>query len=206
MRAWGDDSSTSSKELEKYTATVKPGDSAAVPLPNLSKVQRRLNGKLRIAVEYTVSKDFAEARKTWQGNVRAEATIDLDGDAKSVEDKAKADKIKPGDRIYIYVSPGLPDNPIRAMYEVEASGKVALGPGYGRVLVADTTPEEAEAAIKKSLGTLVKNPGVSVSRKPPTPVSEGVNPELERRVQQLEKEVRALRSALDELQKKPRDQ
>jgi polyhydroxyalkanoate synthesis regulator phasin len=68
------------------------------------------------------------------------------------------------------------------------------------------TPEEAEAAIQKSLKNLIKDPGVSVSRKPPTPVTEGANPELERRVQQLEKEVRALRSALDELQKKPRDQ
>ncbi len=163
------------------------------------------SGKYKINAAYTVSKEFAEAQKTWQGHVYAETIIELGGDAKSVEDKAKADKIKPGDRIYIYVSPSLPDNPIRAMYEVEASGKVALGPGYGRVMVADMTPEEAEAAIQKYLANFIKNPGVSVSRKPPTPVTEGANPELERRVQQLEKEVRALRAALDELQKKPRD-
>src|SRR5581483_10064742 len=131
---------------------------------------------------YDVSKEFAEAHKTWQGHVWATTTIELG----SGEAKEKADKIKPGDRIYINVTNSLPDNPIRAMYEVEASGKVALGPGYGRVLVADMTPEEAEVAIKKSLGLLVRNPGVTVSRKPPTPVADGANPELERRVQQLE--------------------
>jgi uncharacterized protein YceH (UPF0502 family) len=89
---------------------------------------------------------------------------------------------------------------------MRSSGKVALGPGYGRVFVADMTPEEAEAAIKKSLAAFIKKPEVSVSRRAPTPITEGVNPELERRVQQLEREVRALRSALDELQKKPCDQ
>jgi uncharacterized protein (TIGR03067 family) len=199
------DASISSKELEKNTVTVKPGDSVTLPLPKLDKARAHFSGKQKFEAAYDVDKEFAEAHKTWQGHVYAEMVIDLT-DAKTVEDKAKADKIKPGDRIYIYVSPSLPDNPIRAMYEVEASGKVALGPGYGRVLVADMTPEEAEVAIKKSLGLLVKNAGVSVSRKPPTPVTEGANPELERRVQQLEKEVRALRSALDELKKKPPDQ
>jgi RNA polymerase sigma-70 factor (ECF subfamily) len=204
MRPNGNDSSISDKELEKNTVTLKPGESVTLPLPKLPKA-RGFNGQYRFVATYTVSKEFAEAHKTWQGNVHAQTIIEI-ADAKSVEDKAKADKIKPGDRIYISVSPTLPDNPIRAVYEVEASGKVALGPGYGRVIVADMTPEQAEAAIKKSLADVLKKPEVSVSRKAPTPVSEGANPELERRVQQLEKEVRTLRSALEELQKKPRDQ
>ena len=201
MRPNGNDASISPKELEKNTVSLKPGESVTLQLPKLTKA-RSFNGKYRIDAGYTVSKEFAETHKTWQGHVHATTFIELGGG----EDKAKADKIKPGDRIYICVSPSIPDNPIRAMYEVEASGKVALGPGYGRVLVADMTPEQAEAAIKKSLEILglLKNPGVSVSRKPPTPVTKGANPELERRVQQLEKEVRALRSALEELQKKPR--
>ena len=199
------DASISPKELEKNTVTLKPGESVALPFPKLDKVQSRVPGKpgkYKFDAAYDVSKEFAEAHKTWQGHVFATMTIDLE----SGEDKAKADRIKPGERIYIYVTNGLPENPIRAIYEVEASGKVALGPGYGRVLVADMTPEEAEAAIQKPLAAFVKKPEVSVSRKPPTPVTEGANPELERRVQQLEKEVRALRSALEELQKKPRDQ
>ena len=208
MRPNGDDASISPKEIEKNTVILKPGESVALQLPNLNKARSRPDGKYRIDATYTVGKEFAETHKTWQGHVRATTIIELAGDAKPLEDKAKADKIKPGERIYIYVTNTLPDNPIRAMYEVEASGKVALGPGYGRVHVADMTPEEAEAAIQKSLSlsAIIKNPGVSVSRKPPTPVTEGANPELDRRVQQLEKEVRALRSALDELQKKPRDQ
>jgi RNA polymerase sigma-70 factor (ECF subfamily) len=205
MRPNGSDSSISPQELEKNTVTLKPGESVTLPLPKVEKA-RGFDGKYRIGATYDVSKEFAEAHKTWQGRVSANTIIELKGDAKPGDDKPKADKIKPGDKIYICVSPSLPDNPIRATYEVEASGKVALGPGYGRVLVADMTPEEAEVAIKKSLGLLVKNAGVTVSRKPPTPVADGANPELERRVQQLEKEVRALRSALEELQKKPRDQ
>ncbi len=197
-----EDSSISPKELVKYTVTVKPGDSVAIPLPKLDKGRPRIPGKFKIEAGYDVSKKFAETHNTWQGHIWASTSIEL----ASGETKEKADKIKPGERIYIYVSPSSPENPIRAMYEVEASGKVALGPGYGRVIVADMTPEEAEAAIQKSLGALIKNPGVTVSRRPPTPVTEGTHPELDRGVQQLEKEVRALRSALDELQKKPRDQ
>jgi RNA polymerase sigma factor (sigma-70 family) len=206
MRPNGNDSSISDKELEKNTVTLKPSESVAIPIPQLDKLRKRPDGKYRITASYTVGKEFAEAHKTWQGYVYADTIIDLGSDAKPAEDKAKADKIKSGDRIFIYVNPSLPDNPIRATYEVEASGKVALGPGYGRVLVADMTPEEAESAIQKFLAAILKKPEVSVSRKPPTPVAEGANPQLERRVQQLEKEVRSLRSALDDLQKKPRDQ
>jgi RNA polymerase sigma factor (sigma-70 family) len=212
MRPKGNDSSISPEELEKHTVTAKPGESVTITLPTVTIMRpkpenaRGLDGKYRIDAAYFVSPEFAEAHKTWQGYVSARTIIELGGGAKPGEDKAKADKIKPGERIYIGVSPSLPDNPIRAVYEVEATGKVALGPGYGRVIVADMTPEEAEVAIKKSLGALIKNPGVFVSRKPPTPVTEGANPELERRVQQLEKEVRALRFALEELQKKPRGQ
>jgi hypothetical protein len=208
MRPNGNDSSISAGELEKNTVTLKPGDSVAIDLPKLSKARSRSDGKYRIDAAYTVSKEFAEAHKTWQGHVHAETIIELAGDPKPAEDKIKADKIKPGDRIYIYVSPSLPDHPIRAIYEVEPSGKVALGPGYGpgHVLVADMTLEEAEVAIYKFLPKVIKDPAVSVSRTAPTPVSEGANPELERRVQQLEREVRALRSELDEIKKKPRDQ
>jgi hypothetical protein len=68
------------------------------------------------------------------------------------------------------------------------------------------TLEEAESEIRNALASIINDPAVSVSRTAPTPVTEGANPELERRVQQLEKEVRALRSALDELTKKPREQ
>src|SRR5579864_2067911 len=200
LRPNGNDSSISAKELEKNTVTVKPGEYASIPLPKLEKA-RAVGGKYRINASYFVSKEFAETHKTWQGNVSASTIIEPGADAKSADEKPKADKIKPGDRIYICVIPSLPDNPIRAIYEVESSGKVALGPAYGRVLVADMTLEEAERSIRETLSAIINKPKVSVGRAAPTPANEGANQELERRIQQLEKEVRALRSALDALQK-----
>jgi RNA polymerase sigma-70 factor (ECF subfamily) len=205
LRPKGNDSSLSLKELEMNTVTLKPGESVSLPLPKLDKAGS-VAGKYRINASYSVSKEFAEAHKTWQGHVVASMIIELGADAKPTEDNKKADRIKPGDRIYIHVIPSLPDNPIRAMYEVDANGKVALGPGYGRVIVDDLTLEDAEAEIQLHLSEIIKNPAVTVSRTAPIPVTEGSNPQLERRLQQLEKEVRALRAALDELQKKPRGQ
>jgi RNA polymerase sigma-70 factor (ECF subfamily) len=212
MRPGGYNQSASPQELEKHMVTTKPGESVTIKLPTVTIMRpkgeyaRTFDGKYRIDAAYFVSPEFADAHKTWQGYVTASTIIELDGVPKPTEDKNKADRIKPGDRIYIYVKPSLPDNPIRATYEVEASGKVALGPGYDRVVVADMTLEEAESEIRNALASIINDPAVSVSRTAPTPVTEGANPELERRVQQLEKEVRVLRSALDELQKKPREQ
>jgi hypothetical protein len=60
------------------------------------------------------------------------------------------------------------------------------------------------AVLTRSLGVRRLEPVEDVVKA--ALVTDGVNPQLERRVQQLEKEVRALRSALDELQKKPREQ
>jgi hypothetical protein len=206
MRPGGYDPSISPQELEKHTVTAKPGESVTIAGPTVTIMPKGedapgFDGKHRINFSYSVSKEFAEAHKTWQGHISASTIIELAGGAKRTEYR-----IKPGDRIYIYVKPSLPDNPIRATYEVEASGKVALGPGYGRVIVADMTVEEAEAEIQHYLAEIINNPTVSVSRTAPTPVTEGANPELERRVQQLEKELRALRSELDEIKKKPRGQ
>ena len=200
------DSSISPKEIESKTVLLKPGESVSLPIPKLSeKTHAGPDGKYKILASYSVSKEFAEGHKTWQGHLLATTLIELAGGAKPIQERIPSEKIKPGDWIYIHVTNTLPDNPIRASYHVETTGKVALGAGYGRVMVADLTPEQAEAAIQKSLGSLLKKPEVSVSRRPPTPVNEGTNAELERRVQQLEKEVRTLHTTLEELQKKSSD-
>jgi uncharacterized protein (TIGR03067 family) len=118
-----------------------------------------------------------------------------------------ADLIKPGDLLNITATGTLPDAPIRGIHVVEASGKVALGPAYGRVPVKGLSLEEAEETIGKELRTILAAPLVSVTRVIPTAESGRPDRELavERRVQDLEKEVRALRLIVDELRKKPRD-
>jgi RNA polymerase sigma factor (sigma-70 family) len=119
--------------------------------------------------------------------------------APAVAEADKEDRIRPGDLLTIRVQNPVALNPIQT--QVEASGKIALGPGLGRVYIKGLTLEEAEQVIQNHLAGMV-NPetgAVLVTRPIPD------NPALERRVQQLESEVRALRSLVGELQKKTRD-
>jgi protein involved in polysaccharide export with SLBB domain len=76
----------------------------------------------------------------------------------------QSDRIRAGDRLRIAVSKALPNEPIRGVFQVEASGKVALGPAYGRVSVKDLTLEAAEAAIRAHLGRFLKEAEVQVTR------------------------------------------
>lgn len=110
------------------------------------------------------------------------------------------DRIRAGDLLTIRAVGNLiPDRPLNGVHRVEGSGKVAL-PGYGRVLIKGLTLEEAEAAIHKHMGTMIKEPpAISVAR--PIPA----DPALEPRVERLEKEVRELRVLIEEMRKKPRD-
>ena len=50
------------------------------------------------------------------------------------------------------------------MYQVEKSGKVALGPMYGRVQVNGLTLEKAEAAARDHLKTVLRDPNASLTR------------------------------------------
>jgi protein involved in polysaccharide export with SLBB domain len=116
----------------------------------------------------------------------------------------KTDRIQPGDRLHIDTVDLLPNVPLKGVFRVEPSGKVALGPVYGRVVVARMTLDEAEAAIRKRLAELVMHPHVCVTRYDPLPTS--TDPArglaLEARVRELEKQVRALREAVEKLGKK----
>ena len=124
-----------------------------------------------------------------------------DRGAKPIDPTAKdtqpnEDRIKPGDRLTIRVRNGIPDEPIDGPFEVEASGKIPLGPIYGRIKISGLTLEEAEGVILKHLQKDLRQPRVSVTRY--NPPEDRV---LELRVQQLEKEVRDLRSLVEELRK-----
>jgi RNA polymerase sigma factor (sigma-70 family) len=72
-------------------------------------------------------------------------------------------RIAGGARLYIQASNTLPDNPIKGVYQVEPSGKVALGPAYGRVQVTGLTPEEAEVKIRDHLSAVIREPQVLVT-------------------------------------------
>ncbi len=117
-----------------------------------------------------------------------------------VEPPNREDRVRPGDLLKIQMRPGPPDGLINGVYQVEPSGKVPLGPGIGRVDIKGLTLEEAEKAIRKRLAPPDRDLAIQVAR----PVAGGADAELEQRVRQLEKEVRALRSLVEELQKKAR--
>jgi protein involved in polysaccharide export with SLBB domain len=114
----------------------------------------------------------------------------------------KQDKgLQPGDRVNIQVTGTLPNQPIHGVFQVEATGHVALGPGYGRVQVKGMNLVEAEAAVVKHLLPLLREVSVSVTRFDPV-IAEAKTRDLERRVQQLEKELRELREVVEALKKK----
>lgn len=115
------------------------------------------------------------------------------------EEADKEDRIRPGELLNIRVFGTVKVDEIQGVHQIEPSGKVALGLGYGRVNIKGLTLEEAEETICKHLAKLIRNPGALVTR----PIPE--NPALERRVRELENEVRDLRSLVDELRKKMRD-
>ena len=120
-----------------------------------------------------------------------------DAPPKDKDAKPIGDKIRPGDRLTVRVGNTLPAEPIDGPFEVEASGKVALGLSYGRVKIDGLTLEEAEKAISKHLRLTLVDPVVLV-----TPYVPPEGRALELRVQQLEKEVKQLRFLVEELRNK----
>ncbi len=76
--------------------------------------------------------------------------------------------LKPFDTIMVRVGNVKPDQPINDAYSIQPSGKIDLGPTYGKVLVAGMTLEQAEQAIEKTLSKKYKQVLVRVTR-PPAP-------------------------------------
>src|SRR5262249_38502403 len=104
----------------------------------------------------------------------------------------KEDRIQPGDRLNIHATNTLPGGPIQGVFRVEPSGKVALGPHYGRLQIKGQTLEEAEAAIHKHLQHFLREPAVSVTRYDPLPTARDLQREgaMKRRIEEeLEKRV-----------------
>jgi protein involved in polysaccharide export with SLBB domain len=72
-------------------------------------------------------------------------------------------RLQANDVITIQIEGGLPiEAPPNNQYIVNPSGRVDLGPQYGKIKVTGLTEEEAAQAIQKQLKDLLKNPLVSV--------------------------------------------
>jgi protein involved in polysaccharide export with SLBB domain len=72
-------------------------------------------------------------------------------------------KFEPLDLVTISVAGALPDQPIESEYQIQPDGTVSLGPSYGSVKIVGLTADEAAAAIRRNLESLVTEPDVSVS-------------------------------------------
>ncbi len=75
---------------------------------------------------------------------------------------ALAGRIQPLDVLTVWASGTLLDQPVQGRFLVEPSGKLSLGPAYGRVEVKGLTIPEAEAPVKKQLEIVLKAPEVEV--------------------------------------------
>ncbi len=71
--------------------------------------------------------------------------------------------IRARDALSIHVIGTLADQPIEGIYHVEPSGRVPLGPAYGRVSVAGLMLGSAENAIEQHLKQLLADPVASVA-------------------------------------------
>jgi hypothetical protein len=72
-------------------------------------------------------------------------------------------RVEPFDLLRISASGTLVHEPIWGIHLVEPSGRVALGPSYGRGAVKGRTVQEAEAGIQKHLRKVLPHPEVSVT-------------------------------------------
>jgi hypothetical protein len=105
----------------------------------------------------------------------------------------------------IRVDGTLPDRPIDGVFVVEPAGKVQLGPLYGRVNVGGMTVENAEKAVRDHLEAVLKTPLVALTRYDPAAPAAGADRKLEKleqRLEQVEKELRAMRVVLERVEKK----
>jgi protein involved in polysaccharide export with SLBB domain len=105
-------------------------------------------------------------------------------------------RIRPGDRLYLHVFGTLPDAPIKGVYQVEPTGKLPLGPAYGRVQVSGMAVEEAEAEVRKHLAKLVRESHVLVTWYDPSAHGE---PALVDRVIKLERDVAELKAEIERI-------
>ncbi len=72
-------------------------------------------------------------------------------------------RLRPLDALQLSVEGTLPEQPINGIFIVEPSGLVALGPGYGKAMVANLPLEEAAEMIESQLKRVLRNPQISLT-------------------------------------------
>jgi polysaccharide export outer membrane protein len=72
-------------------------------------------------------------------------------------------RLRTTDEISVAVLGTLPDNPITGLFPIVPGGSVELGGGYGTVIVAGKTVNEARQAIQEHLSKFLRDPQVTVS-------------------------------------------
>lgn len=72
-------------------------------------------------------------------------------------------RIESLDYLDVRVDGTLPNQPINEKLAVEPSGHIDLGAGYGKVLVAGLTIDEAKQTVETHLGRIFRNPSVAMS-------------------------------------------
>ncbi|HYT90829.1 MAG TPA: polysaccharide biosynthesis/export family protein [Gemmataceae bacterium] len=72
-------------------------------------------------------------------------------------------RIEPLEQLQIIVTNTLPNQPVQGIYVVSPDGTVNLGFAYGAVRIVGMTVEEAQAEIRRHLGTILRDPQVSIT-------------------------------------------
>jgi polysaccharide export outer membrane protein len=72
-------------------------------------------------------------------------------------------RIEPLEVLLINVSDTLPNQPIMGPYTVSPEGTLSLGFGYGSVRIGGMTLDQAQEAIRRHLGNILRNPQVSIA-------------------------------------------
>ena len=148
-----------------YQLQLKNASSEVTVQPN--QVTLRRHGREVVTVSKTES-----ARAETAGTARTDTlatspprSVDLTTELSTSPDVVAAPRlfISPGDRVHIQADGVMPDAPINGVFLVEASGKVALGPQYGRFQIRGMTFEQAEEAIEKQLKVRFADPHVQVT-------------------------------------------
>lgn len=72
-------------------------------------------------------------------------------------------RLRPLDSLQLSVEGTLPEQPINGIFIIEPSGMIALGPGYGKAMVANLPLEEAAEMIESQLKRVLRNPQISLT-------------------------------------------
>ena len=72
-------------------------------------------------------------------------------------------RLSPLETVQVTVSDTLPNQPITGNFLISPDGTLNLGYGYGTVRIGGLTVDQAQEAVRKALGGVLKNPSVNIA-------------------------------------------